>query len=164
MEFKEEQRGNDNPCCDSPPLSITHWSSQSVSSSPVRASASPTLVPSLVTENTIIAPRPKQPGKSPLSRITESSSSSSSSTSTAKASSSSTSSTDRTKWDSRKDPGSGGGSRTPLSWLFKKRMKEHANEKGSPGSPSSHSVDINVESPVGSLGLFRPPEIFTWRL
>ena len=70
-------------------------------------------------------------------------------------STSSTSSTDRTKFDSRKDPdsggdsptplgwlfkkrmkrsdpGSGGDSRTPLGWLFKKRTKEHPVEKGSP--------------------------------
>ena len=81
------------------------------------------------------------------------SSSSSSSTSTTKGSSSSTPSTDRTKFDQRRDLSSGGESRTPLGWLFKKRMREHANEKG---SASSNSVDIAIESPVRPPGLYQP--------
>jgi hypothetical protein len=92
----------------------------------------------------IAAPRPGKPGKSPLSRMSPSSSSFSSTT-IAKPSSSSTSSTERTKLDPRKDSSSGGDSRTPLGWFFKKRMKEQSNENE---SASSNSVDINVESPV----------------
>lgn len=115
--------------------------------SPVGVSVSPAPTPS-VSEGTIAAPRPRRPGKSPLSRIS-SSSSSSSSTATTKPSSSSTSSTDRTKLDPRKDSSSGGDPRTPLGWLFKKRAREYSRERG---SPSNNSVDITVESPSESSG------------
>lgn len=112
--------------------------------SPVRDGASPIPVPPPVTEGVIAAPRPRRPGKSPLSRMSASSSSTSSTT-VARPSPSSTPSTERTRMDPRKDSSSGGDSRTPLGWLFKKRMKEQSNEQE---SASSNSVDINVESPV----------------
>ncbi|KAF9647290.1 hypothetical protein BDM02DRAFT_2717807 [Thelephora ganbajun] len=120
---------------------------EAVPSLPVRIDASPApVLPPPVTEDTIAAPRPRRPGKSPLSRISPSSSSSSS-TSTVKGFSSSTSSTDRTRLDHRKDSSPGDDSRTPFGRLFKKRMKEYANEKG---STSGNSVDITVESPSES--------------
>ena len=107
-------------------------------------------------------PPPPVRVSTPSSRMSSSSSSSSSSY---------TPPTDRANWGSQKDPGSGGDSRTPLGWLFKKRMKrndpgsggdsrtplgwlfkkrtkEHAAEKGSPSNISSFS-----ESPVGSSPL-----------